>query len=239
MFRLTKDITPYLLTLLMTFAFIGCSDGEFGADGDGAFSGSNKLAAKKVDIGEDGTCSVEQQDDQGNCPTSDNDLGDDLGDNGNDLGDGDDNGGKGDDDEDGIDWDDDENAGLREPMRVSQTAGDEDSHLLISFLTSTGGGPDQKVDFKEDEKSTKEAPELCRKKGITKVKIIYKSDEDSITQAAAQLPDEMRWTRRGNAVHVILDLDGCMFGTCLDPGKDNEYLFECPDSKIEVEGLSI
>ena len=145
-----------------------------------------------------------------------------------------------DEEDDDIDWDNPDSAKLREPMRISQTEGDEDARIKISFVTKKGNGEVVEVDFNENEKATKDALNICAKKGTTAVKITIVSDEGKGEHNAAQKED-MKWTRiskKGVKVHT--DLDGCGFiGKCLDPGKDNGYIFECKNSKVKVEGLGI
>lgn len=166
-------------------------------------------------------------------------------DGGNDCGsvDGGLDGGKGsgdddDDDDDGIDWDDPDSAKLREPMKITQTEGDEKASVRITFITKKGNGEEVKVDFKENEKTSKDAPNICAKKGTTTVKIIISSKDGDKT---AGQREDMKWTRTGkNGVKVHTDLDGCGFmGQCLDVGKDNGYVFECEHSKVKVEGIGI
>ncbi len=209
------------------------SDGG-GSDGGGS-EGAGSEGAGSEGAGSDGATATKSFDLGNPCPNGDDD--DDLTEDDDNAGDDDDDD---DDDGDGIDWDDEDTAGLREAMKVTQTSGDEDASIKISFVTSSGSGPEQKVNFKEDEKATKEAPQICRKKGITKIKVVLVNDEgDGGPFTPQQGAEDQRWTRQGNNIKVIIDMDGCGFGTCLDPGEDNEYTFECPDSKVEIEGLAI
>jgi hypothetical protein len=216
----------------------GCSGEDFA--GGGGFAGGT--ASKNANLkGEDG-------DDQGADGTDSGEDGDDTGEDGDgDGGDGLDGGGDsdGDDDDDDvpdedkdtldIDMDDLIKKGLLEPMTVKQTGGaDEGAKITISVVAKDGDLPGVTQNLKEGSKTFENS---CKKKGITTVRIELGGQGGASTAVAGE---NWKWTRMGDGIKIHIDMDGCgSIGTCLDPGKDDQFVFECRGGRLEVEGLGL
>ena len=242
MFGNFKSLLSLVLMFLIGSTLTACSEGGFGG---GSFSGASKKVANDddgtecvliEDNNDDNDLKAENEDKVANlvedCPEGYERVPIGGGDDSNDDDD--------DDDDDDIDWDDTDSAKLRETMKISQVGdGDDKSRLVLSFVTSNGSGPEQSVSFKEKEKSTKDVPQICRKKGKTKIKVVLHGRNSEFVWQAKQM-ENAKWTRVGDSIKVHIDMDGCGgLGKCLDAGKDNAYIFECPNSKVVIDGLSL